>query len=84
MARLTLTKAQTELADIVNRAARNKERTVLSRGGKDVAAIVPIADFRLLERKAKEDQTDLEAARIALAERGKRVTLRDFIREIGD
>jgi prevent-host-death family protein len=86
MTRLTISKAKAELTDIVNRAVKTKERTVLSRRGKGIAAVVPIEDLRLLEHLTQEemDRQDLEDARRALAEGGKRVPLADFIREIGD
>lgn len=86
MTRLSVSKAKTELTEIVNRAAKTKERIVLSHRGKGVAALVPIEDLRLLEHltQAEMDRQDLEDARKALAEGGKRVSLADFIRELGD
>jgi prevent-host-death family protein len=86
MTRLTVSRAKAELTDIVNRAAKAKERTVLSRRGKGIAAVVPIEDLRLLEHLTQEemDRQDIEDARKALAEGGKRIPLRDFMRELGD
>ena len=52
----------------VNRAAFGGERVVLTRHGKRVAAVVPIADLELLE--SLEDAVDLEEARDALAVSG--------------
>jgi prevent-host-death family protein len=85
MTRLTVSKAKAELTDIVNRAARTKERTVLSRRGKGIAAVVPIEDLRLLEPLTQEemDRQDIEDARKALAESGKRIPLREFVRDLG-
>lgn len=86
MTRLTVSKAKAELADIVNRAVRTKERTVLSRRGKGIAAVVPIEDLRLLERltQGEMDRQDIEDARKALAEGGKSIPLREFMRDLGD
>ncbi len=86
MTRLTVSKAKAEFADVVNRAVRAKERTVLSRRGKGVAAVVPIEDLRLLESltQAEMDRQDIEDARKALAEGGKCVPLRELMRELGD
>jgi hypothetical protein len=53
---------------VVNRAAYKGERTLLHRRGKDVAAVVPVADLVLLEQI--EDRMDLEAAREAMKEPG--------------
>ena len=68
MPRLSASKAREEFAEVVNRAAYKGERTLLHRRGKDVAAVVPVADLVLLEQI--EDRMDLEAARQAMKERG--------------
>jgi antitoxin Phd len=57
MSRIAVIDARKDLADILNRAAYGKERVVLTRRGKDVAAIVPIDDLNMLE--AIEDHMDL-------------------------
>ena len=88
MARLNLSKAREEFPEIVNRAAYGKERTIVSRRGKDLAAVIPIEDLRLLERLARQemDRRDIQDARDALREAEEKGTtpLRDFIREMGD
>jgi prevent-host-death family protein len=68
MPRLSASKAREEFAEVVNRAASKGERTLLHRRGKDVAAVVPVADLVLLEQI--EDRMDLEAAREAMKEPG--------------
>ena len=63
MSRIAVIDARKDLAEILNRAAYGKERVVLTRRGKDVAAIVPIDDVKMLE--AIEDHMDLaESVRI--------------------
>lgn len=42
--------ARKQLADLVNRVAYGKERVVLTRHGKAVAALVPVEDLSLLDR----------------------------------
>jgi prevent-host-death family protein len=88
MTRLNISKAREEFPDVVNRAAYGKERTIVSRRGKDLAAIIPIEDLRLLERLAREevDRIDLEDARAALAEAEEKGTipLRDLMRKLRD
>lgn len=70
MAHLSASKARQGFADTINRAAYGKERVVVRRRGKDVAAVVPIADLRLLEEL--EDRIDLVDARAALADTKKK------------
>ncbi len=88
MTRLNVSKAREEFPDVVNRAAYGKERTIVSRRGKDLAAVIPMEDLRLLERLAREemDRIDLEDARAALAKAEEKGTipLRDLMRELGD
>ncbi len=57
MAKIAVIDARKDLADILNRAAYGKERVVLTRRGKDVAAIVPMDDLNVLE--AIEDHMDV-------------------------
>jgi prevent-host-death family protein len=68
MSKITAVDARQQFADIINRSTYAKERIVLTRRGKDVAAVVPIEDLKLLEEI--EDHIDLEAARKALKESG--------------
>jgi len=70
MAHLPASKAREGFSDTINRVAFGKERVVLRRRGKEVAAVVPIADLRLLEDL--EDRIDLTDARAALAETKKK------------
>jgi prevent-host-death family protein len=87
MTRLNVSKAREEFPDVVNRAAYGKERTIVSRRGKDLAAVIPIEDLRLLERLAREemDRIDLEDARAALAEAEEKgtISLREARKRLG-
>jgi len=70
MAHLPASKVRQGCADTINRAAYGKERVAVRRRGKDIAAIVPIDDLRLLEEL--EDRIDLADARTALAKTKKK------------
>ena len=74
-------KARENFSDLVNRSAYGKERIVLTRRGKSVAAVVPIEDLELLEEI--EDRLDIEAARKALADPGENLALDDVKRLLG-
>lgn len=58
--------ARDNFADLLNRAAYGKERVVLARRGRPLAAVVPIEDVATLE--ALEDQADAEEIRARLTE----------------
>jgi prevent-host-death family protein len=63
---ITTVAARQHFADLINRVARRKDRVVLTRRRKPLAAVVPIEDMALLEEI--EDREDLRAARAALRE----------------
>src|SRR6266545_3572043 len=58
---VAITDARDDLAEVVNRVTYRGERVVLTRRGKRVVAVVPLADLELLERL--EDAADLEEVR---------------------
>jgi prevent-host-death family protein len=68
MTKVSTVEARERFSDIINRAAFGKERVVLTRRGKELAAVVPIEDMKLLEEL--ENRLDVEAARQALKEEG--------------
>ena len=80
MSRIAASEAREKFATILNEVAFGGERILLHRHGKDVAAVVPIADVELLE--ALEDKIDLETARKALTEKGKRVNWEQLKKEL--
>ncbi|EWC60373.1 hypothetical protein UO65_4328 [Actinokineospora spheciospongiae] len=57
------------------------ERTILTRHGRPVAAVVSIEDLRRLE--VAEDEADLAAAQEALASAEARTSHRDVLAEFG-
>jgi len=70
MPRMTMTAARRELSEAVNKLVYgNGEPIVLSRRGKDLAAIVPIEDLQLIEEL--EDRMLSEKAKRALKEKGR-------------
>ena len=73
MSSMSLMKARDRLSALVKRAASEKERVVLTVRGRELAALVPIEDLRLLEEL--EDRLDLDDARAALAEARKEGTV---------
>ena len=83
MGQVNTVNARAQFSEIINRAAFGKERVTLTRRGKEIVAVVPIEDVKLLE--ALEDKIDLEEAREALAEAKKKGTAswEKFKKELG-
>ena len=54
--RLSASEARKDFAHVVNQVAYGNTRIVIGRRGKELAAVVPIADLRMLERL--EDRQD--------------------------
>jgi prevent-host-death family protein len=73
MGQVNTVDARAQFSEIINRAAFGKERVTLTRRGKEIVAVVPIEDVKLLE--VLEDKIDLEEARAALAEAKKKGTV---------
>lgn len=63
---LSMAEAREHFAEVVNRAAYGKERLILTRRGRPLAAVVPVEDLELLEEL--EDERDSALARERLAE----------------
>ncbi len=58
--------AKEQFVDLINRVAHNKERIILTRRGKEIAAIIPVEDLKLLLES--QDKQDLREAIDALKE----------------
>ena len=61
MRRVSTSEARKELAELINRVAYARERVLIGRRGKELAALIPIADLRLLESLAEEAEARLDA-----------------------
>jgi len=62
-----------QLSEVLAKVAANRERVVIRRNGRELAAVIPLRDLRRLEkleREAAEDRADIRAARRALREPG--------------
>lgn len=75
--------AKEEFSDLISRVSHNKERIILTRRGKEVAAIIPIEDLVLLE--ASQNKFDLHDAMESLKEARSQGTLslQEFKDQIG-
>ena len=51
---ISVTQARAELADLVSRVGYSGERILLTRHGRPLAALVPVADLETLERRPAE------------------------------
>jgi prevent-host-death family protein len=70
MSERRISEARESFSTTINRVAFGRERVVLTRHGKRVAAVVPIEDLELLE--LLEDASDLDEVRSALGDPANR------------
>jgi prevent-host-death family protein len=69
MTGIPLAKAREEFSDLVNRAAYGKERVILSRQGKNVAALISMETLQALEEWERlEDEADVKVVQARRAE----------------
>lgn len=73
MTSFTTMNARKEFAELINRASYGKERILISRRGKNIAAVVPIEDVELLAKI--EELQDIQDAEKALRDVKKRGTV---------
>jgi prevent-host-death family protein len=78
---MTTVKAREKFLEVLERAANKKERIVITRGKKKLAAIVPMEDMDLLERW--EDEIDVRDAKKALREKGKSIPWTQIKKDLG-
>jgi len=78
---ITTAEARKNFADIVNKVAYGKESIVLTRRGQEVAALVSIDEFELLQQI--EDHIDIEDAKKALAEPGDNISAEEVWKQLG-
>jgi prevent-host-death family protein len=64
--------ARQHFSDLINRVAYGKDRVVLMRRSRPLAAVVPIEDIEFLEKL--EERGDLKAARAARREAARKGT----------
>ncbi|HEY2381544.1 MAG TPA: type II toxin-antitoxin system Phd/YefM family antitoxin [Terriglobia bacterium] len=73
MNRVSVKDMRDHIAEIVNRAAFGKERILVTRHGKNVAAIVPVEDVETMEYL--EDQYDIAEVQRIRAEGGPTLSM---------
>jgi prevent-host-death family protein len=74
--------ARQNLAELINRVAYGKERVVLTRHGKEIAALVPVEDLTLVERlRLYLRRREVEAALRDVESRGG-IDLDELLRDL--
>ena len=84
MASITTVSARNDFSSVLNRAAFGKERVILKRRGKAIAALVPLEDLALLQ--SLEDKLDSAAVLASRKETRKKGTksLAQLRAEVGE
>lgn len=76
--------AKEEFSELISRVAHNKDRIILTRRGKDIAAIISLEDLSLLEEsKSKNDLEEAVEALKEVRDQGS-MTLENLKNEMGD
>jgi prevent-host-death family protein len=83
--KIKTTKAREEFGSVVDRVAYTKRPVLLERRGKPLAVLVPLEDYRLLEKliEEEEDRIDAEEGEKALRESTESVPWEEFRKELG-
>jgi prevent-host-death family protein len=83
MKEITTAEARRHMAELLSRAAYGKERFVVTRHGKELVAIVPLEEMRLLDRlKALLSRKEFDAA-LAEVEESRTRPWDEVRRELG-
>ena len=80
---VTVADARNDLAELLNRVAYGKERLVITRHGREVAAIVPIEDLHLTTRLRKFVARKDVARALAELDSGKASSWEQLRQELG-
>jgi prevent-host-death family protein len=85
MNRVSTTAAQEQFPELIRRASKDKERTVLTSRGKTIAAIIPVEELSILEKllEAREDTEDVAAVKQWRKRPGKTVSFKEICRKRG-
>ena len=80
---VTTIEAKEDFSELINRVSHGKERIILTRRDKEIAVIIPIEDYVLLQ--ASQNKHDLHAATESLKEARIQgtISLEDLKEQIG-
>jgi prevent-host-death family protein len=80
---VTVADARSGLAELLNRVAYGKERLVITRHGREIAAIVPVEDLQLANRLRRFVSRKDVARALADLDAGKSASWDKLRRELG-
>jgi prevent-host-death family protein len=85
MAIMTVVQARSNFGDLLSRVQYSNERTLITRNGKPIAAIVSAKDLKILQQALEdaEDIRDAKAARKEVEETGVTYSMEEVAREFG-
>jgi prevent-host-death family protein len=75
--------AKEEFSELVNRVTHNKERIILTRRGKEIAAIVPLEDLLMLQKSQSKNDLDEAVEALQEARNQGTMTLEELKEKIG-
>lgn len=79
-AKVTTAEARKNFSELINNVAYGQNSVIVTRRGKDLAAVIPIADLKKLEEL--EEKLDIIEAWEIKKQRGKNIKLADLKKEL--
>ena len=80
---ISVADARSDLADLLNRVAYGKERLVITRHGRELAALVPVEDLQLASRLRRFVARKDVARALSELDAGKAPSWDELRRELG-
>ena len=80
---ITTIDAKEEFSELINRVSHHNERIILTRREKEIAALIPIEDFALLQTSQNKHDVHEAAEALKEARQVGTITLDDLKTEIG-
>lgn len=84
MSHVAMTNARENFPELVNQAQYAKHRTVLTKRGKAIAAIVPLEDLELLEQLENDRDVTEALKRLKKAEKNGYLTHEELLKRLQD
>jgi prevent-host-death family protein len=84
MTELSATEARESFSEVVSRAAYGKERVILTKNGRPVAAVVPVEDLERLEALEPSKPATATSKALAALKQAQRLAVQRGLHQLSD